>query len=85
LATQIEERYHALTGSREKDAFVGGNGQSVVFGNVSDTRSPTADWRTVILSGRPMTKSDAYRMIGRRAMKAGMRRRSVITPSGPRG
>lgn len=33
---------------------------------------PTADWRTGILSGRPMTQSDAYRMIGRRAIKAGI-------------
>jgi site-specific recombinase XerD len=33
---------------------------------------PTADWRSGVLSTRPMTQADAYRMIGRRARKAGI-------------
>jgi site-specific recombinase XerD len=33
---------------------------------------PTARGRTGLLSDRPMTQADAYRMIGRRALKAGI-------------
>ena len=33
---------------------------------------PTAHWRTGELSGRPMTQADAYRMVQRRAAKAGI-------------
>jgi site-specific recombinase XerD len=45
-------------------AGIGNNPKNILF--------PTANWRTGILSGRPMTQSDAYRMIGRRAIKAGI-------------
>lgn len=33
---------------------------------------PTADWRSGTLSQRPMTQADAYRMVQRRAAKAGL-------------
>lgn len=45
-------------------AGIGGNPKNVLF--------PTAHWRTAVLSGRPMTQSDAYRMVRRRAVEAGI-------------
>jgi site-specific recombinase XerD len=45
-------------------AGIGDDPKNVLF--------PTAEWRTGILTSRPMTQSDAYRMIGRRALKGGI-------------
>ena len=45
-------------------AGIGADPKNVLF--------PTADWRTGVLSTRPMRQADAYRMIRRRAVKAGI-------------
>jgi len=46
-------------------ADIGGDPKNILF--------PTAHWRTGVLSGRPMTQPDAYRMIRRRAIDAGIK------------
>jgi site-specific recombinase XerD len=45
-------------------AGIGGNPRNILF--------PTALGRTGLLSGRPMTQPDAYRMIGRRTVATGI-------------
>src|SRR5271169_1360579 len=45
-------------------AGIGGNPKNILF--------PTAQGRTGLLSTRPMSQPDAYRMIGRRALDAGI-------------
>jgi site-specific recombinase XerD len=43
-----------------------------IGGSPKNTLFPTAQGRTGLLSGRPMSQPDAYRMIGRRALDAGI-------------
>ncbi len=50
-------------------AYIEGAG---IGDNPKNSLFPTAKRRTGILSARPMTQSDAYRMIGRRAINAGI-------------
>jgi integrase len=55
---------HEMPCHHNLDAYIDGAG---IGGNPKNTLFPTALGRTGVLSARPMTQSDAYRMIGRRA------------------
>lgn len=50
-------------------AYIDGAG---IAGSPKATLFPTAQGRTGLLSERPMSQADAYRMIGRRAIEAGI-------------
>jgi site-specific recombinase XerD len=63
---------HEMPCHHNLEAYLHAYTEAAGIGNSKNILFPTALGRTGLLSGRPMSQTDAYRMIGRRAVKAGI-------------